>query len=60
MKGGSELPETIGAKELPLVGIFNDNYRFEIPDYSAPTHGLRNKLENSSKTLCMRLDDPNQ
>ena len=36
MKGGSELPETIGAKELPLVGVFNDNYRFEIPDYQRP------------------------
>ena len=30
------MPETIGAKELPLVGVFNDAYRFEIPDYQRP------------------------
>ena len=30
------MPETIGAKELPLVGIFDNDYRFEIPDYQRP------------------------
>ena len=30
------MPETIKAAELSLVGIFNDNYRFEIPDYQRP------------------------
>ena len=30
------MPETIAAEELSLVGIFNDNYRFEIPDYQRP------------------------
>ena len=30
------MSETIQAKELQLVSIFNDNYRFEIPDYQRP------------------------
>lgn len=30
------MPETIKAAELPIVGIFNNNYRFEIPDYQRP------------------------
>lgn len=30
------MPETIKAAELPMVGIFNNNYRFEIPDYQRP------------------------
>ena len=30
------MPETINASELPIVGIFNNNYRFEIPDYQRP------------------------
>ena len=30
------MSETIEAKELQLVSIFNDNYRFEIPDYQRP------------------------
>lgn len=30
------MPETINAAELPMVGIFNNNYRFEIPDYQRP------------------------
>ena len=30
------MPETINATELPIVGIFNNNYRFEIPDYQRP------------------------
>ena len=30
------MPETIKASELPIVGIFDDNYRFEIPDYQRP------------------------
>ena len=30
------MPETINAKELPMVGIFNNNYRFEIPEYQRP------------------------
>ena len=30
------MPETIEAKELQLFYIFNDSYRFEIPDYQRP------------------------
>ena len=30
------MPETIKATELPIVGIFNNDYRFEIPDYQRP------------------------
>ena len=30
------MPETINAKELPTVKIFNNDYRFEIPDYQRP------------------------
>ena len=30
------MSETIEAKELQLVSIFSDNYRFEIPDYQRP------------------------
>ena len=30
------MPEAINAKELPMVGIFNNNYRFEIPEYQRP------------------------
>ena len=30
------MPETIKASELPMVGIFDNNYRFEIPDYQRP------------------------
>lgn len=30
------MPETINAKELPIVKIFADDYRFEIPDYQRP------------------------
>ncbi|MYC94850.1 MAG: DUF262 domain-containing protein [Caldilineaceae bacterium SB0661_bin_32] len=30
------MPETIKAEELQLFNIFNDGYRFEIPDYQRP------------------------
>lgn len=30
------MSETIKATELPMVGIFNNNYRFEIPEYQRP------------------------
>ncbi len=30
------MPETIEAKELQLFSIFNDDYRFKIPDYQRP------------------------
>ena len=30
------MSETIEAKELQLVSIFSDNYRFDIPDYQRP------------------------
>lgn len=30
------MPETIKATELPIVRIFNNDYRFEIPDYQRP------------------------
>lgn len=30
------MPETIKAAELPIVNIFNDAYRFSIPDYQRP------------------------
>lgn len=30
------MPETINAREIPIVGIFDDDYRFEIPDYQRP------------------------
>ena len=30
------MPETIEAKELQLVSIFDDDYRFEIPEYQRP------------------------
>ncbi len=30
------MPETINARELPTVKIFNNDYRFEIPDYQRP------------------------
>ena len=30
------MPETIEAKELQLFNIFNDSYRFQIPDYQRP------------------------
>ena len=30
------MPETIKAEELQLFDIFNDSYRFEIPDYQRP------------------------
>lgn len=30
------MPETIEAKELQLFDIFNDSYRFQIPDYQRP------------------------
>ena len=30
------MPETINAKELPIVGIFDNDYSFEIPDYQRP------------------------
>lgn len=30
------MPETINASEIPIVGIFANNYRFEIPDYQRP------------------------
>ena len=30
------MPETIEAKELQLVSIFGENYRFEIPEYQRP------------------------
>ena len=30
------MSETIEARELQLVSIFSDNYRFEIPDYQRP------------------------
>ena len=30
------MPETIKATELPIVDIFNNDYRFEIPDYQRP------------------------
>ncbi len=30
------MPETIKAAELPIVSIFNDTYRFSIPDYQRP------------------------
>ena len=30
------MPETINAKELSIVNVFNDTYRFEIPDYQRP------------------------
>ena len=30
------MAETIEAKELQLVDIFGDNYRFEIPEYQRP------------------------
>ena len=30
------MPETISAIECPIVGVFNNNYRFEIPDYQRP------------------------
>ena len=30
------MPETIKAEELQLFGIFNDSYRFKIPDYQRP------------------------
>ena len=30
------MPETIEAKELQLVSVFDDDYRFEIPEYQRP------------------------
>lgn len=30
------MPETISALERPIVGVFNNSYRFEIPDYQRP------------------------
>ena len=30
------MPETIEAKELQIASIFNDAYRFEVPDYQRP------------------------
>ena len=30
------MPETIKAEELQLFNVFNDGYRFEIPDYQRP------------------------
>ena len=30
------MPETINARELPILDIFDDKYRFEIPDYQRP------------------------
>jgi len=30
------MPETIEAKELQIVNVLDDNYRFEIPDYQRP------------------------
>lgn len=30
------MPETIKATELPIVDIFDNDYRFEIPDYQRP------------------------
>ena len=30
------MSETIEARELQLVSIFGDNYRFEIPEYQRP------------------------
>ena len=30
------MPETINARELPIVHIFNNNYSFEIPNYQRP------------------------
>lgn len=30
------MPETIKATELPIVGIFDNDYSFEIPDYQRP------------------------
>ena len=30
------MPETIKATELPIVNIFDNDYRFEIPDYQRP------------------------
>ena len=30
------MPETIEAKELQLFNIFNDSYRFQVPDYQRP------------------------
>ena len=34
--GRPRVAETIEAKELQLVSIFGDNYRFEIPEYQRP------------------------
>ena len=30
------MPETINAGEIPIVSVFDDKYRFEIPDYQRP------------------------
>ena len=30
------MPETIKAGEIPIVNVFDDEYRFEIPDYQRP------------------------
>ena len=30
------MPETINAGEIPIVNVFADGYRFEIPDYQRP------------------------
>ncbi len=53
------MPETIKAAELPMVGIFNNNYRFEIPDYQRPYSWTTEEVGELLDDLLYAVGQPN-
>ena len=53
------MPETIEAKELQIVKIFGDDYRFEIPDYQRPYAWTEEEVGELLDDLLQAMDRGN-
>ena len=53
------MPETIDAKELQIVKIFGDDYRFEIPDYQRPYAWTKEEVGELLDDLIQAMDREN-